>query len=120
MTEFTSKATFGKRLVASILDWVAVFIFAMPCLILWLFPSMYADMQDFASPEMDALEVAVEVGSLDTSASASASSLDSWDFFAFYSSHLLGLLRPNVCCAFKLLSKTALLVIGDFSCFGQL
>ena len=60
MTEFTSKATFGKRLVASILDWVAVFIFAMPCLILWLFPSMYADMQDFASPEMDALEVAVE------------------------------------------------------------
>ena len=60
MTQFTSKASFGKRLLASVLDWVAVFIIAMPALLLYLFPLSYKDMQELASPELDSWVMAME------------------------------------------------------------
>ena len=60
MTLFTTKASFVKRLLASILDWVAVFIIAMPVLLLYLFPLSYANMQELASPEMDAWVIGIK------------------------------------------------------------
>ena len=57
---FTVKASFVKRLLALILDWVAVFIIAMPALLLYLFPLSYPDMHELTSPEMDAWVIGME------------------------------------------------------------
>ena len=60
MSLFTVKASFVKRLLALILDWVAVFIIAMPALLLYLFPLSYPDMHELTSPEMDAWVIGME------------------------------------------------------------
>ena len=75
---------------------------------------MYADMQDFASPEMDALEVAVEGWRLDTSASASTSRLDSWDSFTFVGASYWGF-SGQAPAALQIAQQDGSLVIGDFS-----
>ena len=69
MTLFTTKASFVKRLLASILDWVAVFIIAMPVLLLYLFPLGYANMQELATYLMQSFHAT-------DSAAASASTCD--------------------------------------------
>ena len=58
---FTSKASFGKRALASILDALAVGIIVLPSLLIYVIPSAYTSMPELASSEMDALMMAVEV-----------------------------------------------------------
>ena len=114
MTLFTTKASFGKRLLSSILDWVAVFIIAMPVLLLYLFPLGYANMQELASPEMDAWVIGIKEWR--SGYIGMGISLLTGLIGLFYvilepvSSPCKASVAPTNC------SKTALLVIGDFSC----